>query len=134
VTDEEEMARQYLIEKYGLRKDLEIERIQHTPLCIEFYTYLEGLKAGEKLGLEKGLKAKVNMTTISDCPIKPVWHKVADGDLPPADERFGASIDVLTDSGCIAYCLYEVHRWYDMRSYAISTPKAWCEIPKYTEE
>jgi hypothetical protein len=69
---DEEIARQYLIEKYGLRKDIEFEKIQCTPLRLEFYTYLEGLKAGEKLGFEKGVKVKVNATTISDCPVKPM--------------------------------------------------------------
>lgn len=59
---DEEMVRLYLIEKYGLRKDIEIERIQHSILSIEYSTYLAGLKAGEKLGFEKGKKAKCSRT------------------------------------------------------------------------
>ena len=30
---------------------------------------------GAKLGYQKGLRAKINTTTISDCPIKDSWHK-----------------------------------------------------------
>jgi hypothetical protein len=74
MTDEEEMARLYLIEKYGLRKDIELDIIEHGILSIEFCTYLAGLKAGTKLGFEKGMKAKVNTTTISDYPAKSVGH------------------------------------------------------------
>lgn len=38
-------------------------------------------------GYKEGLKAKINATTISDCPIKAEWHKVADGDLPKGGEN-----------------------------------------------
>lgn len=128
------MARLYLIEKYGLRKDIELERIQHSILSIEYSTYLAGLKAGEKLGLEKGLKAKVNMTTISDCPIKLVWHKVADGSLPKRDERFltNVSIPILTSEYNFACYYFDNKQWY-ANGVKIDPPIAWCEIPKYTE-
>lgn len=127
----EEMARLYLIEKYGLRKDLEIVRIQHTPLCLEFYTYLEGLKAGEKLGFEKGIKAKVNTTTISDCPVKPMWHSVVAGDLPSEGEV------VLDENGDkVEYT--EEGRWQSYSEYyegyiEIDPPIIWCKVPKYVE-
>lgn len=110
---DEEMARLYLIEKYGLRKDLEIERIQHSVcLSLEFYTYLAGLKAG-----------------------RPKWHDLRKNpdDLPPI-EKGTATIDVLTDSGRLAYYFYDESCWYDTHSDEIYPPKAWCEIPKYTEE
>lgn len=131
MTDKEEMARQYLIEKYGLRKDIEIEIIQRSLMRIEYSTYLEGLKAGEKLGFEKGVKAKVNTTTISDCPVKPVWHSVAAGDLPPV-EKGNYTISVLTDKGNIAYYSYNYDCWIEEPSSGeIDPPIAWCEIPRF---
>ena len=41
---------------------------------------------GAEFGFQKGIKAKINTTTISDCPIKDEWHYVKDGDLPK-DEK-----------------------------------------------
>ncbi len=43
-------------------------------------------KDGAELGFQKGLKAKLNFTTISDCPIKDEWHYVKDGDLPKDED------------------------------------------------
>jgi len=40
--------------------------------------YREGMKDG----YQEGLKAKINATTISDCPVKDKWHYPAKGDLP----------------------------------------------------
>lgn len=37
---------------------------------------------GAEFGFQKGIKARINTTTISDCPIKDEWHFVKDGDLP----------------------------------------------------
>ena len=37
---------------------------------------------GAEFGFQKGMKTKINTTTISDCPIKDEWHYVKDGDLP----------------------------------------------------
>ena len=53
--------------------------------------YLYGLKAmsfrdGAEFGYHEGFKdcakSRLNVTTISDCPIKDDWHYVKDGDLP----------------------------------------------------
>lgn len=137
MTDEEEMARLYLIEKYGLRKDLEIERIQHNVLSLEFYTYIAGLKAGEKLGFEKGVKAKVNTTTISDYPVKPVWHSVAAGDLPKEKKLYLVAIK---DNG-LAIAYFNGLHWetkYNLGDFGhcVETVIAWKEIipPKQEED
>jgi len=50
-------------------------------------------RTGYKKGFEECAKARLNVTTISDCPIKDEWHYVKDGDLPK-DEN-----DVLVYSG-----------------------------------
>lgn len=64
---------------------------------------------------------------------KPKWHKVADGDYPPC-ERGNYSINVLTDSGDIAYYNYDMECWIAEPSSAeIDPPIAWCEIPKFEE-
>jgi hypothetical protein len=46
-------------------------------------------KNGAEFGFQKGIKAKINTTTISDCPIKDVWHYVTnweDNSQFPTDE------------------------------------------------
>ena len=45
----------------------------------------ETVRKAIEFGFQKGIKAKINTTTISDCPIKDEWHKVADGDLPKVE-------------------------------------------------
>lgn len=65
---------------------------------------------------------------------RPQWHKVADGDYPPYD-KCNCSINVLTNSGHIAYYNYDDECWIEVFSVIeINPPIAWCEIPKYTEE
>lgn len=65
---------------------------------------------------------------------RPEWHKVADGDYPPC-EKGNYSINVLTDSGDIAYYDYDDGCWAEEpASVEIDPPIAWCEIPKYTKE
>ena len=64
---------------------------------------------------------------------KPKWHKVDDGNYPPC-EIDNYSINVLTDSGDIAYYNYNDECWIAEPSSAeIDQPVAWCEIPKYEE-
>jgi len=93
--------------------------------------FLAGFEAGRKLGFEKGIKAKVNTTTISDCPIRPVWHKVVDGDLP------SVYMAVLNENGDkVEYT--EEGKWQSYSEYYegyvyIDTPIAWCEIPEYVK-
>lgn len=35
----------------------------------------QGFREGAEFGYQKGLSAKINTTTISDCPIKDGWHQ-----------------------------------------------------------
>ena len=42
----------------------------------------ETVRKAIEFGFQKGIKARINTTTISDCPIKDRWHFVKDGDLP----------------------------------------------------
>ena len=39
-------------------------------------------KDGAEFDFQKGIKAKINTTTISDYPVKDEWHYVKDGDYP----------------------------------------------------
>ena len=41
----------------------------------------QSYQEGAEFGYQKGLKAKVNTTTISDCPIKDSWHKQDNDDI-----------------------------------------------------
>lgn len=62
---------------------------------------------------------------------RPKWHKVADGDLPRI-EIGCCSIDVLTDSGRLAYYHYDDNCWVDSNDVdVIETPKEWCEILRF---
>ena len=87
-------------------------------------------------GYNEGLKAKVNFTTISDCPIKFEWHYVKN-ELP-------------TNTGL--YLIYYKDAFFDInvRTIARYSPDrkeflnlsiedgdeviAWCELPKPPEE
>lgn len=114
---DEEMARLYLIEKYGLRKDIEIERIQHGILSLEYSTYLAGLKAGKD----------------NDAPT--MWHSVAAGDLPKEKKLY---LITIKDNG-LAIAYFNGLHWetkYNLGDFGhcVETVIAWCEIPKYTEE
>lgn len=82
----------------------------------------EAYKDGAEYGFQKGIKTKVNTTTISDCPIKDEWHKVADGDLPDSSRFVWTNLGVgYYDDG-----------WFDDFG-KLNNVIAWCE-PKYTEE
>lgn len=42
---------------------------------------------GAEYGFQKGIKAKINTTTISDCPIKDEWHYPSKGEYPKECEN-----------------------------------------------
>lgn len=46
------------------------------------YIIDETFKDAAEFGFQKGIKARINTTTISDCPIKDEWHYMKD-ELPP---------------------------------------------------
>lgn len=69
---------------------------------------------------------------------RPKWHKVADGDLPEAENHFWSRTVLLqTNKGSSIIGFYDQANkaWYEKATddivYGVI---AWCEIPKYTEE
>lgn len=105
---EEEMAKEYA---EGMAMYYESV---HGSVSSQFEKYL-------KKAYLAGLKARIK------------WHRVADGDLPPI-EKWCCSIDVLIDRGSFAYYYYDDNCWFDSNAKdKIDPPKAWCEIPTYTE-
>lgn len=45
-------------------------------------------KDGAEYGFQKGIKTKVNFTTISDCPVKDEWHYVSKEGFPSKDDIY----------------------------------------------
>lgn len=161
---------------------------------------------GAEFGFQKGIKAKVNTTTISDCPIKtqwhnlqenpedlpeevtnmtddelaeeyidehspsfkeypkagrgalkqaflagleagrPVWHRVADGDLPkepeflkndPDNHRYEWFIVASVGKPTRALYSFAKKKWFidyeEMMVGSYFEPIAWCEFPKFEE-
>jgi hypothetical protein len=76
-------------EEYRESKRHKFFRADVGTVQINYESYLNNLqsafKDGAEFGFQKGIKAKINTTTISDCPIKDEWHFVKDGDLPKAE-------------------------------------------------
>lgn len=54
----------------------------------ECWTFAKkGVEFGYKKGFEECAKAKLNVTTISDCPIKDEWHYPSKGEYPKDDKK-----------------------------------------------
>ena len=101
---DEEMAEEYSTENWEY-----YEECQNDSKTLK-QAYLAGLKAG-----------------------RPQWHKVADGYYAPYD-KCNCSINVLTNTGHIAYYNYDDECWIEVISVIeINPPIAWCEIPKFEE-
>lgn len=67
-------------------------------------------KKGAELGYQKGIKTKVNITTISDCPIKDEWYYMKDGIMPEENQW------VLVYDGSYTVCNYHSNtpiKWLD---------------------
>lgn len=92
-------------------------------------------------GYNEGLKAKINFTTISDCPIKFEWHDLRKNprDLPTEDckDYLAIALDD-TEPGVFMYIASEQGQWeWEPRRIAFYTNdqiKAWCEIPTFKED
>lgn len=86
-------------------------------------------------GYQEGLKAKINATTISDCPIKVEWHKVADGDLPKNSDDEKLYL-VYWGENYHGVAQFNNSRWWSFDSgwFDVKDVIAWCEIPLYEEE
>lgn len=69
---------------------------------------------------------------------RPEWHKVADGDLPEAENHFWSrTVLFQTNKGSLIIGFYDhaVKAWFEKSTDDIVfNVIAWCEIPKYTEE
>jgi len=88
--------------------------------------YIKAFKDGAEFGFKKGVKAKINTTTISDCPIKDEWHYVKDGDLPK-DEDYKWCI---SSNGIYYVAKYEelFLSWTNQEHKEVCCPYAWKEI------
>lgn len=99
---------------------------------------------GYKDGFKEGLKQKVNITTISDCPIKDDWHDLRKdpNDLP---KEVGRYIVCYLDTACerhtfeLSFVDYlEDEHWIDENGHDIEVYDegviAWCEIPTFNKE
>lgn len=109
---DEEMADEYA-SNYGDDNIIDFGNGQVNLWPFRRWSFLDGLKAG-----------------------KPKWHDLRKNhnDLPPT-EKGTVTIDVLTDSGRIAYYFCDESCWYDIHGDEIyPPPKAWCEIPEFKEE
>ena len=91
--------------------------------------YQDGFQDGANFGYQEGLKAKINATTISDCPVKDKWHDLRKdpNDLPTCD--------------CETVTLHEngnknIQKWKNGNwTNAIIIPViAWYELLKFEEE
>ena len=71
----EEEAREYKESKRHKSFREDVGNIQ-----IDYNAYLRNIgnafKDGAECGYQKGLKAKINMTTLSDYPMKDEWHEI----------------------------------------------------------
>ena len=85
--------------------------------------YEEGFKDGAEFGFQKGIKAKINTTTISDCPIKDEWHYVKDGDYPKENVPL-----LCVRGGKIYVAWYYNGIYHDDRCCQVKKPYAWKEI------
>ena len=102
---------------------------------------MHGYKDGLKAGYHEGLKAKVNFTTISDCPIKYEWHDLRKNprDLPTEDckDYLAIALDD-TEPSLYMYLASDEGQWeWEPRRIAVLSNdqiKAWCEIPTFEED
>ena len=74
----EKEAEEYVIKKHHIDKTkLPID----FSLRCEFLDDFTDFQKGAEFGFQKGIKAKVNTITISDCPIKDSWHEQSTDDI-----------------------------------------------------
>jgi len=83
--------------------------------------YKDGLKAGYHEGFKDCAKSRLNVTTISDCPIKDEWHYVKNGDFPKEEKDYlvylkEGDIDVMAialDGDLEPYLLTPCYNFYE---------------------
>lgn len=118
MTDEELLAEEYICN--GKCQDDITRNYVHCKTCTRLRDFLVGLKAGKD----------INVATR--------WHKVADGDLPEAENNFWSRTVLLQTnkgSSIIGFYDHANKAWYEKSTDDIVYGAvAWCEIPKYTKE
>ena len=97
-----------MIEEQIKQKAKESVSSQASGTAEEMELYEKFFIDGYHEGFKDCAKARLNVTTISDCPIKDDWHYVKDGDLPK-DEK---DVEVLYQD-CnkinVYNCIYDIH-------------------------
>ena len=106
---DEEMAEKYA---KGLCKTCKVDVCRYSKIqtCVTKESLKQAYLAGAEFGFQKGIKAKINTTTISDCPIKDEWHYVKDGIMPEENQW------VLVYDGSYTVCNYHSNtpiKWLD---------------------
>ena len=106
---DEEMAEKYA---KGLCKTCKVDVCRYGKIktCVTKESLKQAYLAGAEFGFQKGIKAKINTTTISDCPIKDEWHYVKDGIMPEENQW------VLVYDGSYTVCNYHSNtpiKWLD---------------------
>lgn len=85
-------------------------------------------RQGMKDGYEEGLKAKVNTTTISDCPIKDEWRYVSEKGTPKTEGHYLVCLRNKNKDILDCWILYDKDvGWYSMQI-RIKDIYAWKEI------
>lgn len=92
-------------------------------------------------GFKDCAKARLNVTTISDCPIKYEWHDLRKNprDLPTEDckDYLAIALDD-TEPSLYMYLASDEGQWeWEPRRIAVLSNdqiKAWCEIPTFEED
>ena len=103
----EKEAEEYVIKKHHIDK---IKLPIDFSLSCEFSDDFTDFQNGAEFGYQKGIKTKVNITTISDCPIKDEWHYMKDGIMPEENQW------VLVYDGSYTVCNYHSNtpiKWLD---------------------
>ena len=80
--------------------------------------FQKGAEFGYKKGFEECAKARLNVTTISDCPIKDEWHDLRKNpdDLPTENKRYLCLIETSVGGATIYECSdydTEYNSWKD---------------------
>ena len=91
-------------------------------------------QGGTKLGFQLCAKARLNVTSISDCPIKDEWHYVANDDLPKVDNKI---VLCVCGDGYVDGKRYYTLKLLTKKEFSLFQPiYAWKEIilPKLNEE
>lgn len=80
--------------------------------CGEWHREYNCALDGYREGFKDCAKSRLNVTTISDYPIKDEWHYVKDGDLPRQDGNTCFSIEVLASNKKWVYYQFYSGKWF----------------------